>query len=542
MRLGQLRRQPSTGARGSFRLRVAGAAVCALGAIAASAPLAFATEYPVTTTDDSGAGSLRDAITSANAHPGLDTITFAIGTGPQTIQPGSSLSNPQEPLPIVTDPVVIDGTTQPGYSGTPLIRIDNSAAAAGSSALRITGGSSTVRGLEIYNVNEGDAIDVSGQGGNRFTANYLCTDGTHGCGDEFGILIAGGSSGNTVGGTTAGDRNLIGGFYGVYISGTGTNRNRVQGNYIGLNAGGLRLIGIGGVLIANGASGNTIGGTAAGARNVISNASEAGVEIFGANGNRVQGNYIGTDVAGTFARGNGRAGVLVGAGSPDGHTFVGSKGNTIGGTAAGAGNVISGNPYDGVVIRDPGTSQNKLQGNFIGTDATGMQAMPNSRYGVIVSDGATDNRIGGLALRARNLIANNPLGVRIDGAGTVGNAILRNSIFANDGLGIALSRGGNDDEPAPTIVSVTRHDGAARIAGTASAGRHRIEVFANPTCADPEGKRFIGSVITHRGAWRLTTQKLQRGEGVTATATKTSTSNTSQFSRCVAYGHHARGK
>src|SRR4051794_15524250 len=135
MRLGHLRRTTSTGERGSLCLRIAGAGVCALGALGASAPLAAATEYPVTTTADSVPGSLRGAITSANDHPGIDAITFAIGTGPQTIKPGSSSSNPEESLPIVTDPVVIDGTTQPGYSGSPLIRIDNSAAAPGSSAL-----------------------------------------------------------------------------------------------------------------------------------------------------------------------------------------------------------------------------------------------------------------------------------------------------------------------------------------------------------------------------------------------------------------------
>src|SRR5437588_7006432 len=244
MRSGGLLKSRPMGERGWFWSRIAGSAACALGAIPFSAAPALATDYPVTTTDDSGPGSLRDAITSANGHPGLDRITFAIGTGSQTIRPGSSSSNPDEPLPKITDPVVIDGTTQPGYSGTPLIRIDNWNASSpytrGSSALQITGGSSTVRGLAIYSVVEGYAIEVSGRGGNRFTANYLCTDGTRGCGREQGSAIDISSSGNTVGGMTARDRNLIGGLYGVSIVGNDAVGNKVQGNYIGINAAGRR--------------------------------------------------------------------------------------------------------------------------------------------------------------------------------------------------------------------------------------------------------------------------------------------------------------
>src|SRR5436853_2502187 len=73
----------------------------------------------VTNTNDSGPGSLRQAILDANNNPGLDTISFSIGSGPKTIRP-------LEALPTLTDPVVIDGTTQPGFSGTPIIEIDGS--------------------------------------------------------------------------------------------------------------------------------------------------------------------------------------------------------------------------------------------------------------------------------------------------------------------------------------------------------------------------------------------------------------------------------
>ena len=86
--------------------------------------------------------SLREAIFAANAAAGTDTIRFAIGAGQRTIQPGSA-------LPTLTDPVIIDGTTQPGFSGTPIIEIDGSSAGSGANGLRISGGGSTVTGLVI---------------------------------------------------------------------------------------------------------------------------------------------------------------------------------------------------------------------------------------------------------------------------------------------------------------------------------------------------------------------------------------------------------
>ena len=79
--------------------------------------VASADAYTVTNLAASGDGSLLDAIADANSHPGADTITFAIGSGAQTIRLGSI-------LPTVTGPLTIDGTTQPGFASTPLIVID----------------------------------------------------------------------------------------------------------------------------------------------------------------------------------------------------------------------------------------------------------------------------------------------------------------------------------------------------------------------------------------------------------------------------------
>src|SRR5829696_3269090 len=74
--------------------------------------------YTVTNTNDAGAGSLRQAILDANKNLGTDTIVFKIGTG------GLKTITPNSYLPTVTQPTIIDGTTQGGYVGKPLIEIN----------------------------------------------------------------------------------------------------------------------------------------------------------------------------------------------------------------------------------------------------------------------------------------------------------------------------------------------------------------------------------------------------------------------------------
>src|SRR5947209_2840905 len=157
--------------------------------------------FTVTTTDDSGPGSLRQAILDANANPELDTIAFAIGDGGvQTIRPKSDLPN-------ITDPVILDGTTQPGFAGQPLIVLNGSDSTSPQSSingLTITAGSTTVRGLVIQAFDIG--ILLSGGGNNTIAGNYLGTDvtGTQAVGNGSGVDIRG--SNNVVGGTTAADR------------------------------------------------------------------------------------------------------------------------------------------------------------------------------------------------------------------------------------------------------------------------------------------------------------------------------------------------
>jgi thiol-disulfide isomerase/thioredoxin len=444
---------------------------------------------------DNGPGSLRQAILDADSNPGLDTICFRIGTGAQTIHVGNGGFGP---LPAVTDPVILDGTTQPGFAGRPLIELDGTAAGVGADGLVITAGASTVRGL-VINRFQDNAIVLTTGGGNRIEGNYLGTDttGTAALGNLRGVVIDG-SANNTVGGTTPPSRNLISGNtrIGVAIANPGATGNLIAGNYLGTDVTGTDALGNGryGIFLDFSDGANTIGGTTVGARNIISGNGSAGVAIAAEIGDVVVGNYIGTDVTGTDALGNIRAGVVssgcigihiggpgegnVIAGNQVGIDVVGDTGDVVAGnyigtdargraplgnTSAGVllevgasnnligsdtddrgGNVISANGVAGVLIRDGGTNANAIVHNLIGTDASGTRDLPNGRVGVGIYREAFGNFVGavlnpdGMTLQpAGNLIAGN------DGPGVWLNAgyqvVVFNTIRDNRGAGVAVS-------------------------------------------------------------------------------------------------------
>ena len=342
--------------------------------------------FVVTNDNNHGSGSLRDAIINANATPGTDTITFNIpGPGVKTINLVIS-------LPDITDRVVIDATTQPGYAGVPLIELNGSAVSnngnSNANGLVIKAGGSTVRGLAIGNFNNGNGIWLNACDNNVIQANYIgiAPDGTTMRANTRGIQLSN-SSNNVIGGTTSAARNVISGnSNGIEISG---NANVVQGNFIGTNAAGTAAVrNFTGVVIFNSQfTNNLIGGTAAGAGNLISGNSTA-VSVNG-NATTIQGNLIGTDVTGTIKVPN--------------STGIQAFGLNmlIGGLTPGARNVISGNQSDGVSIHGAGS---KLQGNFIGTDITGTLALGNSGNGVVAGENAL---IGGTEPEARNIISAN---------------------------------------------------------------------------------------------------------------------------------------
>jgi titin len=480
--------------------------------------------------------SLREAITASSHAVGGAVIAFDIpGGGPHTIRPTS-------PLPALESDITLDGTTEPDFAGSPVIELDGSEVGQ-AHGLEIVLSNNTIRGLVInrfewngiqihtdcennliegnfigtdvtgtldlgngVGVGIGDAqnntvggttpaarnlisgniegVTIAGENatGNVVVGNYIGTDitGTAAVPNDTGVLLL--APGNTVGGTAPGSGNLISGstFNGVNLGPPNATGNVVQGNYIGVDATGTSAVGndigvwvdnvaenlIGGteagarnVISGNregitlweaGATdniiqgnyigtnaagdgaipnemgipvyspGNTIGGTEAGAGNLISGNDTNGVNFYGehATGNTVQGNLIGTDATGTQALGNGEFGVAV----------VMAAGNVIGGTAAGAGNTASGNGIAGITLWGSDTQDNTVQGNFLGTDPTGTMAVANSESGIGIYDGASDNLIGGTDARARNILSGNTYGILMGDAVAAGNIIQGNYI------------------------------------------------------------------------------------------------------------------
>ena len=435
-----------------------------------------AATFTVTNVADSGAGSLRQAMIDANATAGIDTINFNIGSGHKQIIPTS-------PMPPIIYPVIIDGTTQPGYAGAPLIELSGQGAGSSAVGIRITGGSgggsgSTIKGLIINRFGaNGIFLDSSN---NTIQNNYIGTtaDGTDRAGNGtegvaiFSSIPGTSSNNNTIGGTTASERNVISGNRsGVVINaqdGGTTTGNVISGNYIGTNAAGNSGIGNAGdgVLFNDsqgvgnltnntigGTTGTTPGGACTGACNLISGNGANGVGIWhsDAQNNSVVGNYIGVNASGTGSIANGDIGVELNE----------APNNTIGGTSASARNILSGNIGAGLFMTGAATAGSHIEGNYIGTNAAGTAAIPNRKMGIGIgfspgAIGARNNTIGGTTgttpggacTGSCNLISGNlQNGILILGSESFNNHFVGNYIGTNaagtggignglDGIGI----------------------------------------------------------------------------------------------------------
>jgi uncharacterized repeat protein (TIGR01451 family) len=361
--------------------------------------------FTVTTTADAGAGSLRAAVVGANAAGGASTIQFNIpGAGVHTISPAS-------PLPAITATVTIDGGTQPGYSGAPLIELRGDAAGTNSiQGIDFTAPNSIARDLAVNRFSgNGVFFDIGADNG-LVAGCFLGTDpsGTIALGNQSnGIRIR--SYHVTVGGSAAADRNILSGNsgYGVavdpFIIGPPITGNVVIGNYIGTDVTGTVGLGNknGGVEFTNGSAHGTVGGSGPGEGNLIAGNGNNGVELDSDN-SLVAGNLIGTDITGTIAIPNTSDGVKIGS----------VIGDTIGGTSAGARNIISGNKSHGIFIFTIGSSDHLIQGNYIGVDVSGAKPLGNGSAG-ISNFSAKRVTVGGTALGARNIISGN-LGRGID--------------------------------------------------------------------------------------------------------------------------------
>ncbi len=404
---------------------------------------AAADTFVVDNTVDPGDGTcaapgctLREAITAANANPGADRIEFNIPTaGVQTISPTSALPN-------ITDTVTIDGYTQPGASENTLavgndavLQIELNGASAGGSSrgLHVVAGGCVIRGLVINRFTL-SAVTIEGANDNLVEGNFIGTDatGTVSLGNIGYAVALVSSDTNLIGGMTAQARNILAGnaLSGVLLY--DAQSNQVSGNYIGTDKTGTLALPNDreGVLIYLGSTGNLIGGTEPGAGNLLSGNATSGVAI-GFSGfatdsfdNLVQGNYIGTDATGTAALPNGEVGVLIDA----------ENDNLIGGTTTGARNVISANTT-GVLITN-GSTGNMVQGNYIGTDATGLVDIGSDDLAGVRAEESPNNLIGGAVPSEGNLISGNLNNIEISGAASTGN-LIQGNLIGTDATGTA---------------------------------------------------------------------------------------------------------
>jgi hypothetical protein len=451
----------------------------------AAASLSAAT-FTVTNTNDSGAGSLRQAILDANANPGLDTIAFDIpGTGVHTITPATL-------LPSLDEPVIIDGYSQPGSAentdpfGTNavlLIELDGSSTM-NVTGLKLLGGSSIVQGLVVNNWAVG--VYLGGTGGSVARGCFLGTDPSGTLARPNNVAVSSGATGDTIGGTNPGDRNLI--------------------------------------------SGNSAG--------IFSGA----IQVAGGSGTLIQGNLVGTDASGAHALPN-----------ADGIYSNGTA--TIGGTNPGARNVISGNSLHGMFLQ----ADVLIQGNFIGTTADGSGPLGNSLNGIL-NHGASGVTVGGPTPAEANVIAYNGLnGVQTDGTQT---RVRGNSIHDNAYLGFDLYTGTNLPSPNdpgdadggsnnlqnfPIIQGVTT-GATTHIVGkfnSTPSTTFDLDFYANSACSNfprefLEGETYLGSTqVTTDGSGDAAIDvtlpvATDAGTRVSATATDPN-GNTSGFSQRILF-------
>ena len=573
-------------------------------------PTAPLMTFIVTNVINSGAGSLRQAILSANSTMGADVINFSIpGAGPHIIQPLT-------PLPAITDAVTIDGTSEPDYVSVPVVELDGVALGL-ADGLRLTAGGSFISGLAIVRFNgsgatggagvvidtvgsnviqdnyigvsivsaaspgnDAEGVRIENTASNQILRNVLSNNGagvgirgtgvgtsaarmnivrgnmigtnpagTARQGNFIGVVLEDAPD-NTVGGTAVADRNVISGqvSWGLGILRPNSSGNLIQNNYIGTNAAGTAALPNDehGIFMLE-ASGTTIGGTAA-PLNLVSGNGGDGMHITDLLSamNAVEGNRIGTNAAGTAAIPNARHGVYL----------LGAPNNVIGG-GAGAGNLISGNGGTGVFLDGSNATGNRVQGNHIGTDLSGMSPLPNALYGIRVDRDASTNTVGSaLTPPRRNRIAFNGLaGIFVEEGAS--NSIRANAIFSNGALGIDLApvgvtandpldtdTGPNRLQNFPGITSARTNGSSIDLDATLNSEPGQVfavDFFASSVCdasGRGEGARFLGSgsstiadSLGNAIINRTLVVAVANGEQITATATHPDAS-TSEFSAC----------
>lgn len=514
--------------------------LCALVVSLALSTTLPAATFTVVNTNASGVGSLQQAILDANASSGADQIHFNIASGGLTIAPTNA-------LPVITESVTIDGSTQPGFVSAPIIELNGASAGAAGDGLKIETSNTVIRAL-VINRFLGDGIEITNGANNTVEGCYIGLNlaGLTDQGNTLNGILITNAANNTIGGLTTANRNYISGNNqnGVVVGGDFATNNLIQGNFIGLNVNNADIGNTGdGVRVF--APANLIGGSASGARNIISGNNGEGIEITAAGGNTlVRGNYLGTDSTGTLDRGNSSDGILVAAG-----------GVIIGGSNAGEGNLIGGNAGDGIQLNGFGATNNLVLGNIIGANFAGTGALPNAN-GVFITTSSRSNIIGGVTAGAANLIAFNTadgIGVAAAAANT-NNTLRGNSIFSNGNLGIDLGTSGisandlNDADTGanhlqnfPVLSAATNSGSGTVIVGTLNSRpstTYQIDFYSNilpNPLGSGEGQNYLGTTTINtdgsgNGSFSVSFPVIAlAGRHISATATD-HFGNTSEFS------------
>lgn len=429
-------------------------AVVGPGTWVINAPRASATTYTVDNFNDSGAGSLRQAVLDANANPGPDIIQGTVA-GTLTLTTGGIA---------VTDQVTLDFTSVTQVGANFIVNGNG-----GANILTFNGAhsGSIVLGMGFTNAttcldhqnaaNNLTLGNTTNEAGNEFTGCFTAISANNtsgltivnsfinGNGNGGGISIGGGAISNvTIGDGTPAGRVYIYGNSGNGISAINAANLTIKGNYIGVDKNGNSAPnGLSGISIQSGCTNVLIGGVTAGDRNIISGNSGAGINIQSA-GVNVQGNYIGTDPTGLLSRANGLNGIN-----------LTTANNVIGGNTTDKRNVISGNTGHGIAITS--ASSNTIANNYIGIKADGSSALGNSVSGINITGGTSQNTNIGGASTGNTISGNNASGISIIGAGNTGTQILGNFIGTNPTgtASIANAQHGIITESNNTIIGGT---------------------------------------------------------------------------------------
>ena len=473
---------------------------------------ATTTTFTVNSMDDSDDGtcdgshcSLREALDAAEAHDAQSLIDFAIpGEPPFVIEPTSA-------LPWVYDDIAIDGTSQTGYDGAPVVEISGTEAGDATPGLLVFGDDVVLRGLSVYGFSQ-SGVSISYTTNVRVEGCYLGLsafdedvpgNGSHG--------IELGGFDHVIGGLSPVAGNVIAGNdqFGIRVApahstrGSGASDIEILGNRVGTRPDGLVAHANGtGILVVE-VPRVTIGSALDGSGNVISGNSSFGLRTHEAEDLRVQGNLIGTDATGTAPLPNG---------TEDGHDdFRGgvrielSPGALFGGDAAGEGNVVAGNHGDGLRLNR--SDEAVVQGNTIGLGSDGTTALGNTRHGVTLQT-CQDGLVGGNSEGAGNTIGDNQDGVRVEAwvadlrppTGTVvsGNRIGVSAdgleARGNSGHGISVDAG-------PGLVVGGSEDGAGNL--IANSGGAGIRIGDGDSAADALAVAVLGNRWEDNGALAL---------------------------------------